>query len=87
MDYTNKEFENILKESRKIVADSKFNECPCTQECEWHGKCFECVKIHRVKGKHIPECLHFIFEKKVNDLAQCIERKLSDDRPKIIDRK
>lgn len=75
MKYTKQEFEKILEKSRKIVADKSLDECPCTQTCEWHGKCFECVKIHRTKKKHIPECLQPIFEDKINELAQCVEKK------------
>jgi len=83
MKYTKQEFEKILEKSRKIVADKSLDECPCTQNCEWHGKCFECVKIHRVKGKHIPECLQHIFEDKLQNLANCVEKKVVDDSPVI----
>ena len=82
MEFTKQEFEKILEKSREIVADKSLDACTCSNKnCEWHGKCFECVKIHRVKGKHIPECLQHIFEDKLNDLARCVERKIVDDRP------
>ncbi|MBU0615725.1 MAG: hypothetical protein KJ601_06535 [Nanoarchaeota archaeon] len=83
MEYTREQFDTILDKSRQILADKSLDDCPCTQNCEWHGKCFECVKIHRVKGKHIPECLQHIFQDKFEALANCIERKTADDRPVV----
>ena len=83
MEYTKQEFEKILEKSREIIADGSLDDCPCTQACEWHGKCFECVKIHRVKGTHIPECMHHIFQDKIKELAKCVERKVVDDKPVV----
>ncbi|MBU0627784.1 MAG: hypothetical protein KKC75_01220 [Nanoarchaeota archaeon] len=85
MKFTRKKFNKILEKSRGIIKDKSLDECSCTQKCEWHGKCFECINIHRTKKKHIPECLQPIFEEKLNALAQCIERKIEDDRPEITD--
>ena len=81
MHYTNGEFEKILEKSREIVKDKSLDECPCTQVCEWHGKCFECVKIHRVKRKHIPQCLQPLFFDQIESLSKLVERKTIDDRP------
>ena len=30
--------------------------CPCAVECKFHGKCMECVAIHRGHMHHLPEC-------------------------------
>ena len=31
--------------------------CSCTAECPYHGKCMECVAIHRGHRDHVPNCL------------------------------
>ena len=84
MEYTKEEYDKVLDKSREIIADKSLDACPCSQKCEWHGKCFECVKIHRIKGKHIPECLQHLFINKLKDIAKCVECKVVDDKRKII---
>lgn len=31
--------------------------CSCKAECPYHGKCMECVAIHRGHRDHVPACL------------------------------
>ncbi|MBM3476534.1 MAG: hypothetical protein FJX75_24945 [Armatimonadetes bacterium] len=31
--------------------------CSCPGDCAYHGKCVECVLIHRGHGDHLPHCL------------------------------
>jgi hypothetical protein len=30
--------------------------CSCPEACKLHGKCVECVLIHRGHGDHLPRC-------------------------------
>jgi hypothetical protein len=30
--------------------------CSCPGACEYHGRCLECVMIHRGHGDHLPHC-------------------------------
>lgn len=39
--------------------------CPCTDACNLHGKCRECVAVHRAHEEHLPECL-----KGINNVAE-----------------
>lgn len=79
----NKEdFIRAIEESRKLVKSGKYTACPCSQKkCEWHGKCFECVMIHRTKKKHLPECLQPIFRDAVSELAAKVELAVVEARP------
>lgn len=54
-----------LKEARRLEAEfvRQFREayensdhCSCREACRWHGKCKECVAIHRAHGDHLPNC-------------------------------
>lgn len=52
------------------VPDNLLCTCPDT-ECEWHGKCKDCIALHRyyatVGDCKIPNCLKFYIEKVQNN--------------------
>ena len=80
----NSDFVNAINESRELINSGKYDKCPCSQkQCEWHGKCFECVLIHRVKKKHVPECLQPIFKDKFKELVKTVELDIIDAKPSI----
>lgn len=31
-------------------------ECPCTRDCQYRGKCEECIEQHKTK-KYLPSCM------------------------------
>lgn len=37
--------------------------CICKADCQYHGKCTECVLIHRGHQNHLPNCLKPIIRK------------------------
>lgn len=54
-----------IEEARRLEAEfvSQFRQaydradhCPCCEPCRWHGKCKECVAIHRAHRDHLPNC-------------------------------
>lgn len=54
-----------IKEARNLEAEfvrqfreafEKGGHCSCQESCRWHGKCRECVAIHRAHGDHLPNC-------------------------------
>lgn len=79
-----KEFCKALERTKEILESPEYNECPCTyKNCPIRGKCFECVKVHRVKKHHVPECFQDMFAPHIEALARLIERSVEDDRLKI----
>ena len=43
--------------------------------CEWHGKCKECVALHRYHNDHLPACLHqLVKSKNFENLLSLIEK-------------
>lgn len=47
----------------RFLADVKASgedHCSCPERCKFHGKCVECVIIHRGHGDHLPHCLQTI---------------------------
>lgn len=56
-------YELVLK-NMKILSNPENLKCTCPQTlCVWHGRCRECVAIHRYHKDHVPEC----FQSFVND--------------------
>ena len=67
---TNEEFYELVKEIRNIVSDPEHQKCSCPKvKCEWHGKCLECVTIHRYFKDHLPNCFQQIFNDKLKAVA------------------
>ena len=59
---TEEENYKIVVENMKIVDDPENLKCTCPNTvCVWHGRCRECVAIHRYHKDHIPECFQLIF--------------------------
>ena len=67
-------YENVVLKNRQLAANPEITKCTCPNTlCDWHGKCMECVALHRHHNDHIPACLHGIIEDKLKALANVIE--------------
>ncbi len=57
------------------------DDCPCTQvRCHRHGNCVECIRVHRTRQEHIPECLQDMFRERIQGLAGLVEFGIRDLR-------
>lgn len=66
-------YERVL-ESRELAANPENLKCNCPVTfCDWHGKCKECVALHRIHNDHVPFCLQPIIRDKINALAGVVE--------------
>lgn len=64
------EFYLLVKDLRKIASDPVKLACSCPKtKCEWHGRCRECVAIHRHFGDHLPNCFQAIFNERLKAVA------------------
>jgi len=60
---------------------AQVDDCPCTQvRCHRHGNCVECIRVHRTRQEHIPECLQGMFRSLVKELAALVEYDVRDLR-------
>jgi len=62
------EFVNALREAIKTQ-----DHCSCKKPCKYHGKCLECVAIHRAHQEHLPNCFQPMVNKKIEILSQLTE--------------
>ena len=66
-------YEDTLK-NRALLASQEVLDCSCPySRCEWHGKCRECVALHRYHAEHLPCCLQPLLREKITVLAGCCE--------------
>ena len=71
---TKEEYYELVLQNRKLAANPEITKCTCPNTlCDWHGKCKECVAIHRFHNDHIPVCLQPIIQDKLKDLADAAE--------------
>jgi hypothetical protein len=76
-----KEFLKHIQALRAMIRSGTFAACPCVQlKCEWHGRCFECVMIHRAQKNHVPECLQDMFYDKMLQLGKNLEIRVGVER-------
>ena len=66
----------FLEEVRKSGADH----CSCQAQCRYHGKCMECVVIHRGHGQHLPNCFRDMINQRMQVLSELSEHTFSPEK-------
>ncbi len=51
----------------------KEDHCSCKEPCKYHGKCIECVAIHRAHGDHLPNCFRNIINERIEKISALTE--------------
>jgi len=66
-------YEQVLK-NRELAANPEITKCACPNTlCDWHGKCKECVALHKFHNDHVPVCLQPIIQEKLKNLIGVVE--------------
>lgn len=74
MNITKEKYAEVVKEIRAMLATDECAKCSCPNvRCEWHGDCYNCVRIYRHFGNHVPRCMQFIMDKKAARLKEAVE--------------
>lgn len=53
--------------------------CSCKKPCRYHGKCKECVAIHRAHQEHLPNCFQPMVNAKIKLLSSITEHSVKND--------
>ncbi|MEW9054086.1 MAG: LPS biosynthesis protein [Neobacillus sp.] len=56
--------------------------CSCKKACKFHGKCIECVAIHRAHQDHLPNCFRVMVNQKILKISELTEHTIIDDLKK-----
>ncbi len=76
---TKEKFVEEIKEIRAMLDSGAEAKCSCPNvHCEFHGNCYDCVRIHRHYKDHVPRCLQPMLREKVKGLAQVVEFAVED---------
>jgi hypothetical protein len=73
-----KEGRRLIKEFLKSVEESGQDHCSCPEPCMYHGKCKECMLIHRAGMDHVPYCLRNLVNEKLEKLSAITEHSLKE---------
>lgn len=77
MALTKEEFLGVIKEIREVIASDEHAECSCPNiRCELHGDCYNCVRVYRHFGHHVPRCLQFVLDQKAANISQAIAKEM-----------
>jgi hypothetical protein len=77
MEPSKEKFVETIKEIRKVLKTDECAECSCPNiRCEWHGDCYNCIRIYRYFAHHVPRCLQFVLDKKVARITQAAENEI-----------
>jgi len=58
------------------VKDSGEDYCSCKERCRYHGKCVDCVILHRGHGEHLPACFQDMVNKRIDALSALTEHSI-----------
>jgi hypothetical protein len=80
---TKEDYYKMVLKNRELVKDPNVIKCVCPNYlCDWHGKCRECISLHRYYNDHIPICLQELVKNKTFiELASIVEMN-SNEREK-----
>ena len=61
------------------VRESGEDHCTCPAPCKSHGRCVECVIIHRGHGDHLPHCFRRMVNRRIAVLSELTEHSVASD--------
>lgn len=71
---TKEEYYQSVMKHRSVINDPENKKCSCPKTgCEWHGKCHDCVTLHRFYQDHIPFCFQHLLRDKITALVKIVE--------------
>lgn len=56
--------------------NNKEDYCSCKNPCKFHGKCVECVAIHRGHRDHLPDCFKDMVNEKFRAMSALTEHSI-----------
>jgi len=72
----------LQDEFLQLVQASGEDHCSCPAACKLHGKCKECVIVHRGHGDHLPHCFQRMVNERIETLSALTEHSIKDKNRK-----
>jgi len=67
------EASQLQDEFLQAVQESGDDYCSCPATCKLHGKCVQCVIVHRGHGDHLPHCFQRMVNERIAALSTLTE--------------
>ena len=68
-----KEASQLQDEFLAAVKESGEDYCTCPGNCKFHGKCVDCVIVHRGHSDHLPHCFRNMVNERFEGLSELTE--------------
>lgn len=79
MEQTKEEFVEIVKKVRDVLKTDKCATCPCPNiRCEWHGDCYNCIRIYRHFSHNVPSCLQPVISTKIANIMEAAQNEIQE---------
>jgi hypothetical protein len=71
VELSKEEFVEIITGIREVLKTDECAQCSCPNvRCEFHGDCYNCIRIYRHFGAGFPRCLQFVLDKKIARITE-----------------
>lgn len=80
-DITKREAYRMKRAELDRIKETKTDHCSCKEACPHHGKCWECVVIHRGSRDHLPFCMHDMVNERLYSLQLLTEGSIRNYKP------
>lgn len=67
----------FLKEMHETFQNG--GHCSCTKPCNLHGKCVDCVAVHRAHQEHLPNCFREMVNVKIKAVSELTEHSIKEE--------
>jgi hypothetical protein len=79
MKHSKEEFVEIVKKVRDVLKTDECATCSCPNtRCEWHGDCYNCIRIYRHFGHNVPSCLQPVIGKKIANIMDAVQNEIQE---------
>ena len=68
-----KEAQRLQEQFLEEMMGSGADLCSCPSNCRYHGRCVECVMIHRGHADHLPHCFRAMVNERIERLSELTE--------------
>jgi len=79
MTQTKEDFVEIVKKVRDVLKTDECATCSCPNiRCEWHGDCYNCIRIYRHFRHNVPNCLQPVIAQKISRIKEAVENEIQE---------
>ena len=64
----------FVADLHRAIEEEGLDHCSCKSvNCAYHGKCMECIALHRAHEDHLPQCLRSMVNERIRTISALTE--------------